>query len=144
MPKSVAVKKSKAAKSKPVKSKSKAAPKAAPAKSAAAKATAKQIQFKLAQAKLAQARTAKAKKLKAKTIRGRKGAKPGDLPVWDLSHLYPGPESAALKSDLTESQDRAKAFEARYAGKLASLGGKDFGVAIGEYETLQEVLGRIM
>ncbi len=76
--------------------------------------------------------------------KGQKRAKPGDLPLWDLSHLYPGPESPALKSDLKRSQEQAKAFEARYAGKLAGLPGKEFGIAIGGYETIQETLGRIM
>ena len=76
--------------------------------------------------------------------RAAKRAKTGDLPVWDLSHLYPGPDSPALKSDLKKSQEAAKAFETRYAGKLAGLPGKAFGIAIGEYETMQETLGRIM
>ncbi len=76
--------------------------------------------------------------------KGKKRAKPGDLPLWDLSHLYPGPDSPALKSDLAKARDEAKAFETRFAGKLADLPGKNFGMAIGAYETIQETLGRIM
>ena len=68
---------------------------------------------------------------------GQKRAKPGDLPVWDLSHLYPGPNSPALKSDLAKARDEAKAFETRFAGKLAGLPGKIFGIAFGVYETIQ-------
>jgi oligoendopeptidase F len=131
MPKSVAVKKSKP----------KSVPKSTDPKSAASKSVVR----KLAQVKQAQAKTAKARGLKAKTLKSKTGkAKSGDLPVWDLSHLYPGPDSPALKSDLTRTKDESKAFETRYAGKLAGLSGKAFGVAIGDYETIQETLGRIM
>ena len=67
-----------------------------------------------------------------------------DLPRWDLTHLYPGAESAALKRDLATAESEALAFEKRYGGKLAKLSGKALGQAVARYEAMQEVLGRIM
>jgi oligoendopeptidase F len=66
------------------------------------------------------------------------------LPVWDLSDLYAGQEDPRLAADLAAAETQAKAFEARYAGKLASLPGDALAVAIGEYERIEELLGRIM
>jgi oligoendopeptidase F len=68
----------------------------------------------------------------------------GALPEWDLSDLYPGPESEALTSDLTALANKAQAFHERYEGRLAALSGADLGAAVGEYERLQEEIGRIM
>jgi len=67
----------------------------------------------------------------------------GDLPSWDLSDLYPGPDSAELKRDLEASADRAKAFAAAYKDKLDDLDGAALGAAIAEYEAIEETLGRI-
>jgi len=67
----------------------------------------------------------------------------GDLPSWDLSDLYPGPDSAELKRDLEASADRAKAFAAAYKDKLDDLDGAPLGAAIAEYEAIEETLGRI-
>ena len=66
------------------------------------------------------------------------------LPVWDLSDLYAGQEDPRLAADLAEAEARAKAFEQRYAGKLAALSGDALAEAISEYERIEEVLGRIM
>jgi oligoendopeptidase F len=66
------------------------------------------------------------------------------LPVWDLSDLYAGQEDPRLAADLAAAETQAKAFEARYAGKLASLPGDALAAAIGEYERIEELLGRIM
>ncbi len=45
----------------------------------------------------------------------------GALPVWDLSDLYPGKDSAAFKAALEEAKSRAAKFEADYKGKLVEL-----------------------
>jgi oligoendopeptidase F len=45
----------------------------------------------------------------------------GDLPVWDLSDLYPGRDSAQFKADLDKAKVDAGAFEADYKGKLTEL-----------------------
>ncbi|NIA69130.1 M3 family oligoendopeptidase [Pelagibius litoralis] len=68
----------------------------------------------------------------------------GELPAWDLSDLYPGPDSEALKQDLAQSEDRADTFRKTYSGKLATLDGAALGEAIAAFEAIQESLGRIM
>ena len=66
------------------------------------------------------------------------------LPVWDLSDLYPAPESAKLRADLAEAEASARAFKDRYAGKLATSPASALAAAIKEYERIEEILGRIM
>ena len=66
------------------------------------------------------------------------------LPRWDLSDLYPGPDSDALKADLKDAAARAKALNDELAGKVAALDGAALGALIVRYEALQEILGKIM
>ena len=68
----------------------------------------------------------------------------GVLPEWDLKDLYPGRESPALEADLKKAAADAKAFRLRFQGKLASIDGAALGQAVASYESIQEVLGRIM
>jgi oligoendopeptidase F len=68
----------------------------------------------------------------------------GDLPEWDLSDLYPDPGAPELKQDLETAESEAKAFQARYQNTLAALDGDALAEAIGAYEAIQEVLGRVM
>jgi oligoendopeptidase F len=68
----------------------------------------------------------------------------GPLPEWDLSDLYPGRDSPALKRDLDGAAAAATGFAERYRGKLASLSGDALGGAIREYEGLRETLDRVM
>ena len=74
----------------------------------------------------------------------QKGPALGRLPVWDLNDLYPGPDSAALKRDLTEADSSAQRFQAAHAGKLAAMRGAELGAAVREYERIQELLGRVL
>ncbi|PCI42508.1 MAG: oligoendopeptidase F [Rhodospirillaceae bacterium] len=67
-----------------------------------------------------------------------------NLPDWDLSHLYEGPKCDALKADLEEASRQAKGFAAAYTGKLEGLDGLAFGNAISEFESISEILQRIM
>jgi oligoendopeptidase F len=69
---------------------------------------------------------------------------PTDLPEWDLSDLYPGRDSEALKRDLSQLASDAEAFRERYQGRLADLSGAALGAAIETYERLQEQIGRII
>ncbi len=62
------------------------------------------------------------------------------LPAWDLSDLYPAPDSPELESDFARAEDSAKAFSEAYAGKLA---GASLEAAIAEYERIEEILGRL-
>lgn len=66
------------------------------------------------------------------------------LPSWDLSDLYPGQDSPAVKADLARAEQAAKAFAAAHAGKLAGLSGAALAAAIADYERIEEVLGRLM
>ena len=68
----------------------------------------------------------------------------GSLPEWDLSALYPGPDSAELKRDIDWAKSEAKAFEADYKGKLEALAraGK-LDEAVVRSEKLGDVTGRL-
>jgi oligoendopeptidase F len=68
----------------------------------------------------------------------------GALPEWDLTDLYPAPDSAELAADLTHVDGEAKAFRKRYKDKLSGLDGAAFGAAIAEYEAIDETMGRVM
>ncbi|MEO0327401.1 MAG: M3 family oligoendopeptidase [Pseudomonadota bacterium] len=71
----------------------------------------------------------------------------GDLPVWILTDLYPGPESPEFLADLEYCAQKTKLFESRYSGKLASTMERsphDLAMAIAEYELLEERIGKIM
>jgi oligoendopeptidase F len=66
-----------------------------------------------------------------------------DLPSWDLSDLYPGADSDAVRADFAAAEAAATAFETRYAGKLSDLSGAALAAAIREYERIDEILGRL-
>ena len=66
------------------------------------------------------------------------------LPSWDLRDLYPAPDSPVLAGDLDRAEAEAKAFALAHAGKLAGMSGAQLGAAIGEYERIEEILGRVM
>ena len=82
----------------------------------------------------------------ARTTRAARGAARdiGRLPEWDLSDLYPGPDSPALASDLARAADGAAAFRAAFHGKVAGLDGAALGQAVARYEAIEETLSRIM
>lgn len=67
-----------------------------------------------------------------------------DLPTWDLSHLYGGPDDPKLKQDLGDAEARAKAFSDAYCGKLDTLDSADFAQAIQEFEAITQTLHRAM
>jgi oligoendopeptidase F len=80
----------------------------------------------------------------AETAAGQKKAALGTLPEWNLSDLYPGPDSPALTGDLARLADDAAAFHRRYEGKLADLSGAALRAAVEAYEGMQELSGRIL
>jgi len=67
----------------------------------------------------------------------------GQLPEWDLTHLYSAPDGEDLKAAFDEARTRIEAFAAAYEGKVADLDGGAFGAAIEEYEAISDLLGRI-
>ena len=82
---------------------------------------------------------------------GRTAVKPaaklGDLPVWNLTDLYPGIDSVELKRDLEKADADCAAFEQDFKGKLAELaaapGAPGLLEAVKRYEAIGDVLGRI-
>ena len=75
--------------------------------------------------------------------RGTTVAELGELPRWNLSDLYAGPECKELQSDIADARDRALSLSESYAGKVALLDGVMLGQLIADYETVQEILGRL-
>jgi oligoendopeptidase F len=78
----------------------------------------------------------------AAATRGAQDA--ADLPTWNLADLYPAPDSPELQADLSRTGADARAFAAAHSGRVAALPGKALAEAIGEYERIEEVLGRVM
>jgi oligoendopeptidase F len=57
---------------------------------------------------------------------------------WDLSDLYASPTDPALEADLARSLERAKAFEAKYKGRVATLDPEPFAAMMRELEQNEE------
>ncbi|MBL8578253.1 MAG: M3 family oligoendopeptidase [Mesorhizobium sp.] len=71
----------------------------------------------------------------------------GDLPEWNLADLYSGIDAPELAADMERARTESEAFESRWKGKLADEAGKgaagELGVALRDYESLEELIGRI-
>lgn len=67
-----------------------------------------------------------------------------ELPRWDLRDLFPGPDSPELATALDAADSAARAFAAAHAGTLSAASGAALAAAIGEYERIEETLGRVM
>jgi len=67
-----------------------------------------------------------------------------ELPAWNLADLYESPQSPRIETDLASADARAQAFAASHAGKLASLDGRALAAAMETYQSIDEVLGRVM
>jgi oligoendopeptidase F len=73
----------------------------------------------------------------------------GDLPAWDLSHLYPGTDSPEVAADLREGLEICKQFEDSHKGRLEAMvkgrsGPGRLALAIGQYEAIEDKLGRLV
>jgi len=68
----------------------------------------------------------------------------GDLPEWDLSDLYPGPDAPELIRDMDWLKQTCAGFAARYAGQLAGLDAAGLLVCVQDYERIDTIAGRIM
>ena len=66
-----------------------------------------------------------------------------NLPIWDLSDLYTGPEDSQLVADFEALKTSATAFAKQYENKVADLHSAELGQAIAAYETLSEAAGKI-
>ncbi len=73
------------------------------------------------------------------------GAYPlGDLPVWDLTDLYPDPDSSELSDDLDWLKSACADFAADYEGKLAELSASELLTCVQRQEAIDSKAGRIM
>ncbi|MDA9207610.1 M3 family oligoendopeptidase [Octadecabacter sp.] len=68
----------------------------------------------------------------------------GDLPEWDLTDLYPAPDSPALTDDLAWLETACSNFAADYEGKLDKLDAEGLLNAVNRYEQIDIIAGRIM
>ena len=68
----------------------------------------------------------------------------GDLPEWDLTDLYPSPDSAEIKRDMDWLEAACADFAADYEGKLADLDAAGLLDAVKRYENIDIIAGRIM
>ena len=65
------------------------------------------------------------------------------LPGWDLSDLYPGPDSDEVRRDLAQAAADAEALHDEFAGRVAALEGEILGGLIARYEAVSETLERL-
>ena len=73
----------------------------------------------------------------------------GALPEWRLQDLYEGMDSPRFAADLERAEQEAKLFAQAYGGKIAEIAakpdaGETLAVAVKAYESLQDLIGRIM
>ena len=72
------------------------------------------------------------------------GSSFGDLPDWDLSDLYEGPDAPQLKKDMTWLEEACAGFAKDYQGKLAGLTASELLSCVQRYERIEAIGGRIM
>jgi len=69
----------------------------------------------------------------------------GELPVWQLTDLYPGIDAPQTRADLEGAGQECAAFEAQWSGTLAEvLRENRLGQAIKAYEDIEDRLGRLI
>ncbi|MEM1430758.1 MAG: M3 family oligoendopeptidase [Pseudomonadota bacterium] len=68
----------------------------------------------------------------------------GDLPDWDLTHLYAAQDAPELERDLEWLGTACKDFAADYEGKLAGLDAAALLDCVLRYEAIDRIAGRVM
>lgn len=68
----------------------------------------------------------------------------GDLPEWDLTDLYPAPDSPEYAADMAWVATACADFAAAYEGKLATLDAAGMLACVLAYERIETVAGRVM
>ena len=61
---------------------------------------------------------------------------------WDLSDLYASPTDPKIEATLARSLERAKAFEAKYKGRVATLEPSDFAAMMRELEEAEDAAAK--
>lgn len=72
------------------------------------------------------------------------GSNLGNLPEWDLTHLYSAEDSPELTRDLSWLSEECINFAKDYENKLAGLSANEMLECIVSYEKIQSISGRIM
>lgn len=67
-----------------------------------------------------------------------------NLPTWDLTDLFAGPDDPEIETQLQVLEKSADAFQNKYQGQVAGLSGDDLHGALQDYEAAQDRLGRLM
>ncbi len=69
----------------------------------------------------------------------------GQMPEWDLTDLYPSPDSEAVKTDLARATADAGRIRSTYQGRLAGLAATpgELAAAVVAYEQLSDLIGRL-
>ena len=68
----------------------------------------------------------------------------GNLPEWDLTDLYPSPDSAEFKRDMAWLETACAEFADDFEGKLATLSAAELLAAVQRYEKIETIAGRVM
>ena len=68
----------------------------------------------------------------------------GDLPEWDLTDLYPAPDSPELTRDMDWLETACADFAADFEGNLATLDAAGLLKAVERYEAIDIIAGRVM
>jgi oligoendopeptidase F len=68
-----------------------------------------------------------------------------ELPRWDLSDLYAGPDDPAIERDLDSMEQRAERFQAAYEGRLlrGEVSAAELLGALQEYESMSRLSARV-
>ncbi|MBT3557151.1 MAG: M3 family oligoendopeptidase [Rhodospirillales bacterium] len=70
-------------------------------------------------------------------------ANPENIPSWDLSDFYSGPDAPEIDADLGKVSDKATGFEKSFQGRVAELSPTAFAEAIIDFESLTQDMHRI-
>jgi len=71
----------------------------------------------------------------------------GELPVWNLTDLYPAVDSREFAGDLERARSEARLFQEKWKGRLTEACGKTgnegLGQSLKEFEALEDLIGRV-
>lgn len=73
----------------------------------------------------------------------QKDIHPHSPPTWNLSDLYQSIEDPNIKKNLSEAASQTQEFNQKWKGSIQASTPEEFGLAIRDYEDLQESLGKI-
>src|SRR5579862_4980657 len=65
------------------------------------------------------------------------------LPEWDLRDLYEAPDGLSVVRDFKKLEQLVADFRKAYEGKVGSLDADALAKAIHDYETIQEIMGKL-